>query len=151
MATEKLAFVVDEGDRLTGRFGHAPLAVVITLAEGREIAREVRAKPHEAGDHGHHHHGRHDHNHGDHEHGHDHDHHDHDHDHKHGEHRPDPAPKFEALRDCDAVIVRSMGRPAYAYARQHGIRVLLVGEKTVDEALAAYVAGTLAHDERRLH
>ncbi len=133
MATEKLAFVCDDSTTISAHFGRAPLVVVVTLEDGREVAREERAKERPGAVHLH---GAHEHTHAaDHAHHHAHDH----------------AEKFQALADCDVMIVRGAGSPAIAHAEQMGLRVYLVAEHTVDEALAAYVNGSLRSDPRRIH
>lgn len=146
MATEKLAFVCDDSITISAHFGRAPLVVVVTLEDGREVAREERIKErpgaihlHEHGD--------------DHDHGHERDHghgHTHEHDHAH-HHAHDHTGKFQTMTDCDAMIVRGGGSPAIAHAEGMGLRVYLVAERTVDEALAAYQNGALKSDERRIH
>ncbi len=133
MATERLAFVCDDSATISAHFGRAPLVVVVTLEDGREVARGERVKERPGAVHLH--------DHADeHAHAHDHAHHQHD----HGE-------KFRALADCDVLIVRGAGSPVIAHAEELGMRVYLVGEKTVDEALAAYQSGTLRSDPRRIH
>jgi len=132
MATEKLAFVCDDSATISAHFGRAPLVVVVTLEDGREVAREERVKERPGAVHLH-------------EEGHS-----HEHDHAH-HHAHDHTDKFRALADCDALIVRGAGSPVIAHAEALGMRAYLVGEKTVDEALAAYQNGTLRSDPRRIH
>ena len=128
MTVEKIAFVSDEGQNISAHFGRAPKVVVISVEDGREIGRELRDK--EAHD--------------QHEHGHD-----HAHDHTHHQH--DHTGKFAAMADCQVLIGRGMGSPALAHAEGMGLRVYLVSQATIDEALQAYLAGTLQHDPRRIH
>lgn len=133
MQTEKIAFVCDDAETISAHFGRAPLVVIVTLQEGREIAREVRQK--ESGGR------RQDHDHGP----------DHAHDHSH---HPDPARgarKFVELEGCQALVVRGIGSMAVARVEQLGLRVYAVAEHTVDGALQAYVEGKLTHDPRRIH
>jgi len=131
MATEKLAFVCDDSAALSAHFGRAPLVVVVTLEDGREVAREERVKERPGAVHLH-------------EEG-------HSHEHDHAHHHHDHGEKFRALADCDVLIVRGAGSPVIAHAEALGMRAYLVGEKTVDEALAAYQSGTLRSDPRRIH
>ena len=126
MAVEKLAFVCDDSSTLSAHFGRAPLVVVVTLEDGREVAREERVKERPGALHLHEHDDAH--------------HHTHDH-----------TAKFETMADCNVMIVRGAGSPAIAHAESMGLRVYLVAERTVDEALAAYLNGTLKSDERRIH
>ena len=48
-----------------------------------------------------------------------------------------------ALKDCDVVIARGMGRRIYEDLRGVNIESLITDIATVDDALAAYVSGTL--------
>jgi predicted Fe-Mo cluster-binding NifX family protein len=100
--------------------------VVITLEDGKEVGREIRDK--EA-------HGQHDqHDHVD----------DHEHHHDHGG-------MFATMADCQVMIVRGIGSPAVAHAESMGLKVFLVEQKMVNEALQSYLDGTLVNDPRRIH
>jgi predicted Fe-Mo cluster-binding NifX family protein len=48
-----------------------------------------------------------------------------------------------ALKDCDVVIARGMGRRIYEDLRGANIESLITDIPTVDDALSAYVSGTL--------
>ena len=134
MSTVKIAFGTDaDGMTLSNRFGQASKVVVVTVEDGREVAREVRPKEHHAHDHHH-----------DHEH-----HHDHDHEHHHG-HGGGPAAHFRPIQDCQVVVTRSIGPNGLAYAQSRGMQLYAVSEKTVEEALSKYLAGTLQHNPRRV-
>lgn len=128
MAVEKLAFVCDDSTTISAHFGRAPRVVVVTLEDGREVAREERVKERPGAVTLHEHEDEHAH------------HHAHDH-----------TRKFETMTDCDVMIVRGAGSPAIEHAEAMGMRVFLVAERTVDEALAAYQNGTLRSDPRRVH
>ena len=130
MAVEKIAFVSDDGQNISAHFGRAPKVVVVSVEDGREIERELRDKE----------------THGQHEHGHD-----HEHEHDHAHHQHDHAGKFAVMADCQVLIGRGMGSPALAHAEGMGLSVFLVSQATIDEALQAYLAGTLQHDSRRIH
>ncbi len=123
MAKETIGFVCDDPQTISAHFGRAPLVVAVTVEDGREIAREVRPR----GEGGHHH--------------------DHDHDHHHRDH----GPKFAEMADCQVMIVRGIGSPALDHAQAMGMTVYLVDQPSVDAALAAYLAGTLTSDSRRIH
>jgi predicted Fe-Mo cluster-binding NifX family protein len=73
----------------------------------------------------------------------------HDHAHHHDPRRA--ATKFAAIQGSDVLIVRGIGSPAVGHAEQLGMRVYVVAEQTVAEALAAYREGQLTHDPRRIH
>lgn len=125
----KIAFVADDAHTISAHFGRASQVVVVTVEDGRDVAREVRSK--EAHDQGHEQ--------------------DHDHSHDHGHHQRDHSSKFEPMRDCDVLVVRGMGGPAFDHARSMGLEVYMTAEKNIDSALAAYLAGKLDNDERRIH
>lgn len=126
----KIAFVADDPQTISAHFGRASQVVVVTVEDGREVAREVRAK--EA-------------------HGQGHEQEEHDHSHDHGHHQRDHSSKFEPMRDCDVLVVRGMGAPAFDHARSMGLEVFMTAEKDINAALAAYLAGKLDNDDRRIH
>ncbi len=122
--TLKVAFGSDDGETLSNRFGQARKVVVVTLQGGAAIAREVRDKAYNV----------------------EHHHHNHDEDH---EHTP-PVDKFAAIADCQVLVTRSIGPHGAEYAASQGIMLYTVREKTLDEALAKLLDGTLEHDPRRI-
>ncbi len=123
MAGFKIAVATPDGEHLSAHFGETPWYEVFTVEEGQIVARERRAKPH--------------HSHGQHEH-----------------HTPGEGcgggQFFGPIRDCRVLIVGGMGRPAYARAQEAGLEVFPAGG-TVEEAVRAYLAGTLQADMRRIH
>lgn len=143
----KLGFVTDDGATISAHFGQATHAVIVEVDDQRrEVGRtlvdlssgaagvtvEVPLTMLADDD--------------------DHD----DHEHAHGErgghqHGPNHGLRFSVLAGCDVVIGRGMGEPAVAKLQAGGAEVFLVNEKTIDAALAAWQAGTLAHDARRVH
>lgn len=122
----KIALGSDDGETLSNRFGIARGVVVVTVQDGAEVAREQRDKAYNLTHH------------------HDHDHDDDDHDHE------PPTDKFAAITDCDVLITRSIGPHGAAYAESLEMQLFTVREKTVAEALAGYLDGTLEHDPRRV-
>ena len=139
--TAKIAFVTEDGETISAHFGRAPKVVIVTIENGRETQREMRDKS--TGGHG--------------EHAHHHDHvafveqdtpitHQQDHRHHHNHDK-----MLEAMHDCGVLIARGMGVPAMTKSENRGMRVVLVNEKSIDEALRAYLNGTLQHEPRRLH
>jgi predicted Fe-Mo cluster-binding NifX family protein len=71
--------------------------------------------------------------------------------HNHEEHGHDHGGMFAPMADCQVMVVRGMGSPALAHAESMGLKVFLVEQKLVNEALRAYQDGTLINDPRRLH
>jgi len=127
--TAKVAFVSDDGIVLNRHFGQAKNYFVVTLDAGQIVGREMRAK---AG------HGNHDHDHG------------HDHDHDHG-HDHDHAPMLAAITDCQVLIAGGMGFPVRDAVQAQGMLLVLSVSSDIDQILADYLAGTLAHNPRLAH
>ncbi|MCF7824586.1 MAG: iron-molybdenum cofactor biosynthesis protein [Candidatus Marinimicrobia bacterium] len=64
-------------------------------------------------------------------------------DHEHGEHGHSHTSILEALKDCNVVLARGMGRRIYDDLRSVNIESMITDKITVDAALEAYLAGTL--------
>ncbi|MCX7774692.1 MAG: DUF134 domain-containing protein [Spirochaetaceae bacterium] len=130
----KIAIVSDDGTTISRHFGRATHYVVVTLEQGTVVSRELRDKAghqHFAGNHEHHH------DHG--AHGFDH----------HAQDRH--AMMALAIKDCHAVVVGGMGAGAYYAMQSAGIRPIVTELSTVDEVIAAYLAGTLKDHPEYLH
>lgn len=56
-----------------------------------------------------------------------------------------------AIKDCHAVVVGGMGAGAYYAMQSAGIRPIVTELSTVDEVIAAYLAGTLKDHPEYLH
>jgi predicted Fe-Mo cluster-binding NifX family protein len=128
----RIAFPTDDGTTIQRHFGRASRYIVVEVDNGTAGNREVRSK--EA-----HHHG----NGPDQDH--DHDHYSHDH------HSHDHRSMFAPVADCQVLIAGNMGAPAYAAAQSTGLEVILTDEPTIDGALDAWLAGTLANCPALLH
>ncbi len=131
----KIAVVSDEGKTISQHFGRAPLYVVLTIEEGQVIAREIRDKMG---------HGSWGHEHGDQA----------THDHLHG--FGDAAQRrhqsmIAAIADCQVLLVRGMGSGAYEHIKQAGIQPVITDMAEIDQAVQAYLAGTLSNHLERLH
>lgn len=123
----KLAVVTEDGITVHSHFGQAPYFEVFTI-EGKQITgRERRDKP----SHGAHH------NHGSQE-----------HQHAGDSHAGDMA---AVIADCEVVLARGMGEPAFRRLQAAGIQPLLIQEQSIDEAVQAYLRGELKHDPKRIH
>ena len=132
----KIAIITEDGKTISRHFGRAPYYKVLTIEEGKIIAREMREKL----GHGQFQHGEH----GSHEHG--------------GQpHGFDPASHerhtsmAEAVSDCEVVICGGMGRGAYESLKRLNIKPLVTEPQGIDEAAAAYIAGNLADQTELLH
>ncbi len=126
----KIALVSNNGTQISRHFGRARSYVVVTIEEGREVTREVRAKPA--------HHGHSQHIHGPdeasaHEHHHDHD------------------AMLAPIADCGVVIANGIGAPMSQRVRRAGLQLICTPMVSVDEAVAAYLAGTLEDHPDLIH
>jgi predicted Fe-Mo cluster-binding NifX family protein len=120
----KIAFPTDDGRTISAHFGRAQSFVVATVEGDGEPQLEQRSKDFHGGE-------------GEHE---AHDHHGHDH-----------GGMLSPLAGCQVLIAGGMGDGAQQAALAQGLEVILTGEKQITAALAAYRAGTLTSDPRRLH
>lgn len=122
----KIAFPTEEDETISAHFGAAPYFTVVTLNDDGSTTLERRAKPahsHEPSER-----------------------------HAAGAHQGGHgAAMLATIADCQVLIARGMGQPAYERAQAQGLTVYLVAERTVSAALAAYRAGTLRSDPRRVH
>ena len=118
----KIALATLNGTTVTGHFGRTKAFVVIDLADGVEVEREVR----EVGsctqgnnpDPG---------------------------------HRRRHHDLVDTVRDCDVVIAGGMGLPVQERLQEAEIEVVLTDTRSIDEAVQQYAAGTLVHDADRAH
>jgi predicted Fe-Mo cluster-binding NifX family protein len=134
----KIAAVTEDNATISQHFGRAPFYVVVTVENGKIVAREQREKlghrqfageAHEEGPHGADPRG----------------------------HGFDPAAQsrhgrmLAAIADCEVLLARGMGAGAYQSIQQAGIRPILTDVENVDEAALAAAAGTLTDHSERLH
>ena len=57
----------------------------------------------------------------------------------------------EAISDCDALICGGMGRGAYQSMETFGIKPIVTKIEGIDEAVNAYLEGTLKDQTDMLH
>jgi predicted Fe-Mo cluster-binding NifX family protein len=132
----KIAAVTDDGQTISQHFGRAQQYAVLTIEDGKIVARETRDKW------AHSHHG----------------------EHSHETHGPDTfghglepgaqethARMATPIVDCQAVLARGMGSGAYNSLRQAGIKPVVTEISSIDEAALAYAAGTLVDHTEWLH
>ena len=122
---------------ISQHFGRAPCYVVVTVEDGKIIAREKRDKmghnqfsggPHEE---------------------------------SHGEdprgHGFDPAAQNRhasmaaAIADCEVLLARGMGAGAYESMKQANIRPVVTDIANIDNAIQAYLSGSLKDHVEKLH
>ena len=133
----KIAAVSEDGVTISQHFGRAPFYVVVTVEDGKIVAREKRDKMghnHFSGE---------------------------THEESHGEdprgHGFDPAAQnrharmVTAIADCEVLLARGMGAGAYESMKQANIRPLVTDVANIDEAVQAYLAGSLKDHVEKLH
>lgn len=133
----KIAVITEDGQTISQHFGRAPYYQVFTIADGQIVNKELRDKV------GHRQFAQEPHDH---------------------EAQNDPrghgfgahsdtkhARMIEAITDCEAIIVRGMGRGAYLAMLHANIRPLVTELADAEEAVKAYMSGTLTDHVERLH
>ncbi len=128
-ARSTIAFVTDDGSTISSHFGRALYYELITVQNGKVTERKRVSKA------GHHSFGPGTHG------GQDHDHHD---DQKH-------AVMTAPLAGVAVLVARGMGLGAQQHLVASGVQPVLTDLHGIDEALAHYMAGTLANNPERLH
>jgi predicted Fe-Mo cluster-binding NifX family protein len=136
----KIALVTDDGKTISAHFGRAATYAVITVEDGRVMAREQRAKP--AHGPGHHH--------------------------QqasegtvqlHEGSAPSAGVEPENMHgamvapitDCQVLISRGMGAPAYESLRAAGLQPIITDVRDIDEAVSKYLDGKLEDHPEQLH
>lgn len=133
--TMKIALITDDGQTISQHFGRARYYLVMTIEDGQVVQREMRDKL------GHHHFSSQEQG-----------------EHQAGEqHGFDPAAQnrhasmAQSIADCQVIICGGMGAGAYESMRQYNIRPVVTDLRKIDEALQAYLAGSLQDRTDLLH
>jgi predicted Fe-Mo cluster-binding NifX family protein len=133
----KIAFATQDGKTISKHFGRAPYYLVITVEEGKETAREMRDKMNHV------HFANEAHHDGDAT------------QHPHGFSPEEQNRHFQmaaSISDCTVLVCGGMGNGAYINLNERGIKPLLTDVDSIDEALKAYLDGTLVdHSAQMLH
>ena len=133
----KIAAVSEDGVTISQHFGRAPFYVVVTVEDGKIIGQEKRdkmghnqfggethAETHEADPRG---------------------------------HGFDPAAQdrharmMTAIDDCEVLLARGMGAGVYESLKQAKILPVVTDVANIDEAVQAYLAGSLKDHIEKLH
>jgi tRNA-Thr(GGU) m(6)t(6)A37 methyltransferase TsaA len=133
----KIAVVIEDGQTISQHFGRAPHYLVFTVEDKKIVGKELRDKA------GHRQFAEEDHRHasrndprG----------------HGFGAHSESKHTRMiESIQDCEAVIVRGMGRGAYYAIEQANIRPFVTDFADAEEAVKAYIANTLVDHTEKLH
>lgn len=131
----KIAAITDDGKNISLHFGRAPYYLVVTVEDGMIVNRELRNKmghthfanqPHEEEAPGM----------------------------PHGM-GPDSHNKHlqmaEAIADCEALLCGGMGMGAYQSMQTRGIKPVVTDIYDIDQAVIAYVNGTIVDRTEKLH
>jgi predicted Fe-Mo cluster-binding NifX family protein len=131
----KVAAITDDGITISQHFGRAAYYLVATIENGKIVDRELRSKLGHA--------------------------HFHNQPHSEGEagqpHGTDPASHnkhlqmSDAIADCEALLCRGMGAGAYQSMQTRGIRPVVTDIVGIDDAVMAYVDGSIVDQTERLH
>jgi len=136
---EKIALITDDGKDISRHFGRATHYLVVTIENGIVTGREMRDKPghqHFVGQSGH------------------------QEDHQHGtgeRHGFDPESQnrhfqmASVILDCAVVICGGMGMGAYEGMKSAKIRPIVTDITDIDQAVQAYLGGTLQDRTDMLH
>lgn len=133
----KIAFVTDDGKTISRHFGRATHYAVVTVENGQETGREMRPKL------GHHHFA------GE-EHPHEH------HDSSQGS-GLEPAAQdrhnrmLAAIDDCQVLVGGGMGTGAYRSMQAANIKPYITDYDQINDALQAYLDGSLVDHREKLH
>ena len=131
----KIAFVTDDGLKVSQHFGRAGKYLVVDVEDGKEKGRELRDKmghqhfAHEEGEHHHH----------------------------EGPHGFDSASQsrhasmLAAIQDCEVVVCGGMGQGAYQSITAGGKRVFMVDNLDINENLDKLIRGELKSSGSLVH
>lgn len=131
----KIAAITEDGTTISQHFGRAPHYLVVTVEDGKVIARELRDKL------GHNHFAA----------------------EPHPEDKPGQphgmGPEAQdrhvrmalAIEDCEALLCGGMGYGAYQSMQARGIKPIVTEIVSIDEAIAAYVEGRIVDQVDKLH
>ena len=134
----KIGVVTDDGKTISPHFGRAQYYLVYDIQDGVVKGKETRPKA------GHHHGGMEHQDVGEH------------HGEGPGHHQgPEEASTHESMlsnvSDCEALVARGMGWGIYEAMRQAGIKPFITEAVYADDAVQAYIKGSLDDHREKLH
>ena len=118
----KVGVVTDDGKTVSPHFGMAQYYLVYEIENGVIKNKELRRKT--------------------------------SHQHGEGHHEGESSlhdTMLSTVRDCEALVTRGMGQPMYEAITQSGIKPILTQERYTDEAVGAYIKGTLDNHPEMVH
>jgi predicted Fe-Mo cluster-binding NifX family protein len=133
----RIAVITNDGKTISQHFGRAPHYLVFTVEDGEIVEKELRDKV------GHRQFA---------QESHDHESENDPRGHGFGAHSDAKHVRMiEPIQDCEAIIVRGMGRGAYLAMEQANIRPIVTELADAEDAVKAYIGGTLTDHTERLH
>lgn len=131
----KIAAVTDDGKTISMHFGRAEYYLVCTIEDGQIAERELREKMGHRHFAGHGHEEKHD-----------------PRGHGFGKGAADRhTGMIASITDCEALLVRGMGRGAYIALEEANIRPIVTDIELIEEAVQAYVDGDIVDHTDKLH
>jgi len=134
----KIAAVSEDGTTISQHFGRAPFYVVLTIENGNIVAQEKREKLGHANfasePHAHEAHGADGRGHG-----------------FDATSQSKHQRMASAITDCEVLLARGMGAGAYESLRSANIRPIITDTANIDEAVRAYLNGSLVDHTEQLH
>lgn len=124
----KVGVVTDDGQTISGHFGRAQYYLVYDVVDGTIKGKETRPKA------SHHQQGLEPHTEG-----------------HHHEEASIHTNMLSNVRDCEALIARGMGWGMYEAIKQSGMKPFLTDMVSADQAVEAYIKGSLDDHVERLH
>ncbi len=120
----KVGIASDDKQSIANHFGRTRGFIIAELVEGELKSKDYRPNnfTHHSHQGGHEHRGGHNHSH---------------------------APILEALKDCQVVISRGMGKRIYDDLHNADIEAIITDIAGVDEAIAAYIGGSLVDNPEK--
>ena len=131
----KIAVVTDDEKTISAHFGRAQYYVVLTIENGKVTGQEIRSKANHsqfAGDCHHHE----------------------DHNEPHGmgaQHQHRHGKMMDSITDCKVLLARGMGQGAHISLKSRGIQPVLTNIQDIQDAVDAYLNGTLIENLERVH
>ena len=131
----KIAAITDDGETISQHFGRAQYYLVVTIVDGKITQREMREKlghmhfanePHQVEVPG-------------------------------QPHGQDPVSRgkhfqmAQAISDCTVLLCRGMGMGAYENMVELGIQPIVTDVANIEQAVYAYLSGSLANHVEKLH
>jgi predicted Fe-Mo cluster-binding NifX family protein len=131
----KIAVVTDDEKTISAHFGRAQYYVVFTVENGKVTGKETRPKANHSQFSGDCHHNE-------------------DRNKPHGmgaQHQHRHGKMMDTITDCKVLLARGMGQGAHIGLQSRGIQPVLTDLQDIQDAVDAYLTGTLVESPNRVH